>query len=400
LSAGPEDQAAGPGEVPFYHHLGRFSDWVDFARWQAPPPDRSATARLTPARVRQSVGFTKDQPPIDARTEGTWLDDGVSGEEVSWSVGYGPRTRAWLFRPAGVHDALPGVMALHDHGGFKFYGKEKIADGPQKADELVVEHRQRHYGGRAFANELARAGFAVLVHDTFLWGSRRFALEEMVPDQTPSPERDWVAKDREVDRANAGSSAGAEDIAAYNLTAAEHEHIVAKYCTVLGTSLAGVVAYEDRVALQYLKSEAGVISDRISCIGLSGGGCRAALLQATSPDISAAVIVGMMSTYDQLLDRHVACHTWMLFPSGLIGLGDWPDLAACRAPSPLLVQYCRDDELFSPAGMTDAHDRISSTYSRAGAPENYVGEFYEGGHQFDLAMQEAAFAQLHQWCQQ
>ncbi len=320
----------------------------------------------------------------------------MAGEEVSWSVGYGPRTRAWLFRPAGVQDALPGVMALHDHSGFKFYGKEKIADGPHEADGLVVELRQRHYGGRAFANELARAGFAVLVPDTFLWGSRRFALEEMVPQQTPSPESDWVAQ--AMDGANAGSSGGAEDIRAYNRAAAAHEHIVAKYCTLLGTSLAGVVAYEDRVALQYLKAQAGVIGDRISCIGLSGGGCRAALLQATSPDISAAVVVGMMSTYDQLLDSHVACHTWMLFPPGLMGLGDWPDLAACRAPSPLLVQYCRDDELFSRAGMIEAHDRISATYSSAGAPENYMGEFYEGGHQFDLAMQEAAFARLAQWC--
>ncbi len=116
---------------------------------------------------------------------------------------------------------------------------------------------------------------------------------------------------------------------------------------------------EDRVALQYLKAHAGVISESVGCIGLSGGGCRAALLQATSPDISASVIVGMMSTYDQLLDRHVASHTWMLFPPGLMSLGDWPDLASCRAPSPLAVQYCRDDELFSLEGMVRAHERIA-----------------------------------------
>ena len=298
-------------------------------------------------------------------------------------------------------DTLPGVLALHDHSGFKFYGKEKIADGPEEPDQLVVELRRQHYGGRAFANELARAGFAVLVHDTFLWGSRRFDLEEMAQRRTALPDVDWQAKEQAAGATGDGSSARAaqaEEIRIYNRAAATHEHVVAKYCTLLGTSLAGVVAYEDRVALQYLKSQAGVISERLGCIGLSGGGCRAALLQATSPDISVSVIVGMMSTYGSLLDRHVASHTWVLFPPGLMSLGDWPDLAACRAPSRLLVQYSRGDELFPLGGMVEAHERIAATYSLAGAPENYVGEFYDGGHRFDRAMQDAAFTQLARWC--
>jgi dienelactone hydrolase len=37
---------------------------------------------------------------------------------VSWSVGYGPRTFAYLLRPVGPNKPLPGVVALHDHGGF------------------------------------------------------------------------------------------------------------------------------------------------------------------------------------------------------------------------------------------------------------------------------------------
>ncbi len=57
-------------------------------------------------------------------------------------MGYGPRTVAWVLRPAGVRDPLPGVLALHDHGGFKFYGKEKIADGPEMPGPSVVELRR------------------------------------------------------------------------------------------------------------------------------------------------------------------------------------------------------------------------------------------------------------------
>ena len=35
-------------------------------------------------------------------------------------VGYGPRTEAWLLKPVGAKGRLPGVVALHDHGGFYF----------------------------------------------------------------------------------------------------------------------------------------------------------------------------------------------------------------------------------------------------------------------------------------
>jgi len=102
----------------------------------------------------------------------------------------------------------------------------------------------------------------------------------------------------------------------------------------------------------------------------------------------------MMSTYDELIDSCVAPHTWMLFPAGWSSRGDWPDLAACRAPSPLLVQYALDDALFTPAGMRGADKRISAHYRASGAADAYRGEFYPGPHRFDAPMQDDAFAWL------
>jgi hypothetical protein len=40
--------------------------------------------------------------------------------------------------------------------------------------------------------------------------------------------------------------------------------------------------------------------------------------------------------------------------------GDWQDIAACRAPSPLLVQYDLQDHLFTETGMRDAHARLQA----------------------------------------
>jgi hypothetical protein len=87
-------------------------------------------------------------------------------------------------------------------------------------------------------------------------------------------------------------------------------------------------------------------------------------------------------------------HTWMLFPPGLSGFADWPDLAACHAPAPLLIQYNRDDPLFPSSGAERAHERIGGHY--AAPPASYLGQFYDGGHKFDRAMQHEAFAWLRE----
>lgn len=370
-----------------YEHLGLFSDLVTAAKDLADTSTELPPGPTSRRTIREVLNFgSRDEAPAEPRLERTWTADGVHGEAYSWSVGYGPRTEAWLLRPAEAGSKrLPGVLALHDHGDFKLLGKEKIADDADGPSAAVSIHREEAYGGAAFANRLARRGFAVLIHDAFLWGSRRFPIDTMGL--------------REKQLAECGKSAFiaqqySDDVATYNATAEQHEHVVEKYCRLLGTTMAGVVAYEDRVALNFLKTLPQIDDARVGCIGLSGGGNRAALLTATHDDLSAAVIVGMMSTYEGLFDAHVSSHTWMFFPAELARHGDWPDLAACRAPRPVMVQYDLGDSLFSVRGMQEADQKIRRHYESVGAGDNYIAQFYPGKHKFDVQMQDAAFAWL------
>ncbi|TDC10564.1 acetylesterase [Nonomuraea longispora] len=312
------------------------------------------------AAAREAMGVL-DLTARDVRVERTWTDGDLAGEELSWSVGFGPRTRAFLLRPRGADGPLPGVVALHCHAGMKWAGKEKIADGPEGPSPEVARLRQELYGGRAFAGELARRGFVVLAHDVFVWGSRRFPLE--IGDGPAS----------EADR--------------YDLAARDHEHVVAKHCAMLGTSFAGVVAGEDLAAAAYLRSRPDV--GPVGCAGVSGGGLRSALLGAFDPRMRAVVVAAMASSYRDMLGGHVAKHTWMLFPPGLPRLGDWPDLVAARAPEPLMVQYALRDELFPETGMRRAHATIGEHYRDA--PGCYEAVFADVPHSFDVPMQEQAF---------
>ncbi|NQT58044.1 MAG: hypothetical protein HQ557_03575 [Bacteroidetes bacterium] len=374
----------------FYRDLDTYSDIVDFSgkmKHQSPVSPGEDTQR----KIRKVLGFNKHpEAPKDVRIEQCWSDNDLDCEEISWSAGYGPRTKAWLYLPKTINKPVPGILALHCHSGIKYFGKEKIAKGPVEAAQGINQLWDHYYGGRPYVNALAREGFAVLVHDVFSWGSRRFSLEAMGQDIlsiVDASESVW-GHDRESDF---GMD---QDVKRYNRASQYHEPTLEKYCNLLGSTYAGIINYEDRVAVNYLLSRKEVDSSRIGCIGLSGGGCRSGLLQAVCNNIKAAVIVGMMSTYAELLDHCVQSHTFMLFPAGWSRLGDWPDLVAARAPSPLLVQYDIDDALFPLSGMKLADQCLQQHYSRSGSPRAYEGQFYQGSHKFDLEMQQNAFSWL------
>ena len=143
----------------------------------------------------------------------------------------GPSTHAYVLKTANAKGSIPGIVALHDHSDFKFYGKEKIADGPEKTLPILSDFRQIPYSGRAYANALAREGFVVLVHDVFLWGSRRFPLETMM--ETMGSKTTDLLRMSQI----------SDEVEFYNTAAYFHEHWVSKYCNILGTNMAGVVSF-------------------------------------------------------------------------------------------------------------------------------------------------------------
>jgi dienelactone hydrolase len=279
---------------------------------------------------------------------------------LSWQTGFGPQTRAWLVlpspRPAGK---LPGVLALHCHAGIKSVGAERLITTSTPVAERL---RQECYGGFALAERLARAGFAVLAHDAFAWGSRRFQL-------TPAP---WRLRDMKP--------------ADYDTAAALHESTVAKFAGVMGTSFAGAVAHDDLTALDVLAGLSYV--DRLGVIGFSGGGGRAAVLTALDPRVRASVIACMMSTVDELYPAYLDAHSWLLATPG-IGYGrDWPDVAFARGEHAQLVLYAADDALFPPEGMTRADAVLRQRFAEAVG--TYRGIAVPGPHRFDGPMQEQA----------
>jgi len=170
--------------------------------------------------------------------------------------------------------------------------------------------------------------------------------------------------------------------------------VIAPTIVNAGASWPGIFSYEDRRSVDYLVTRPEIDPNRIGCGGLSGGGLRTIFLAGLDERIRCAFCVGFMSTMRGMLRNRIKSHRLFMYVPQLSHYLDLPDVIALRAPSPLMVQYDSDDELFTLEGQRQADEKIARIYSEIGHPGNYVGKFYPGPHKFDVEMQEDAFAWL------
>lgn len=330
--------------------------------------------------------------------------DDLDIEELSWQLPYGPRTEAVFLKPSGHTGALPGVLALHDHAAVKYFGKRKILRTTPDPHPFIAEHQRLYYGGVAWANELARRGYGVLVHDVFPFESRRIQASELpghvvkrmmaapleVEELTPeSLKRSFTIPDYDVDERE-----GSEAIAAYNAFGARHEDIIAKSLFSAGLTWPGLFVAEDRTALDILCARPDVDSGRVGCCGLSLGGLRTNYLAGMDDRIRCSVTVGFMTTWRDLVLNTCYTHTWMVYIPLLCRYMDFPEVLGMRAPLPAMVLAGAQDPLFDGGEVERALGILEQVYAKAGSPQSFARAIHPGPHQFDHAMQAQAFEWL------
>ena len=366
----------GPAVRP--NPLAGYEDWPAAVRAASPFMGPSAPATA----LGQLLGVHRRPSRANVVEEGRHTVDQVQIRRLRWSVGYGPDTTGWLLRPIGVAGDLPAVLGMHCHGGVRSVAGEQLIDLGEDSNPRAATLRAAWYSGRAPANELARRGFVVLVHDTFSWGSRRFDLSHPTPRLAGMLDA-YAALWREQ-----GLHPSPDE--KFDVASSLHEDTIAKAAGALGQTLAGAVLTDDLVALDILAHQKGVDADRLSTLGFSGGGGRSLLLAALDDRVGACVVACMMATFSSLVPSYLDAHSWLLHVPGLWPLSEWPDLTRV-ARARFLVQYRLDDPLFPLAGMELAHQRLTALHTD---PGRYSGSFTAGGHEFDVAMQEEAIAFL------
>lgn len=351
----------------------RKKEWNDIESWRT-----AARRRLEERLVIPNLGGI---PEVTVKSQYSY--DNLHVEELSWQLPYGRPTDAILLKPMNARGKLPGILTFHDHGGNKYFGTRKITRTSDRRHPLMEAHQKEYYSDRAWANEIAKRGYVVLVSDAFPFASRRVMMRDI-----PEHLRGGLTDENPEDSGN---------IAAYNTWAAEHESVMAKSLFCAGTTWPGVFFAEDRTALDILCAREDVDSSRIGCGGLSGGGMRTVFMGGLESRIRCAVCVGFMTTWEDFLLNKSYTHTWMTFVPIIPNELDFPEILGLRAPLPTLVLNDSDDDLYTLSGMKRADAILGEVYKKAGAEDRYACSYYPGPHKFDMRMQQEAFNWFDRW---
>ena len=317
--------------------------------------------------------------PCEARAEVVETVDcrAYRRERVMISTSPYARIPAYVLVPKGLTKPAPGLVALHDHGGFYFWGKEKVVEVAPEHPELAA-FKQTCYEGRSIADELARRGFVVIAADMLHWGERAMYLEE-------DPER---IKHRT-------SAVKPEDIREFNARSWAHEELLGRTALACGATWAGLIVGDDLRVTDYLLSRPEVDADRVGCLGLSLGSVRTIFLGALHEAVRASVAVCWMAEYQPMVRNHIrnAIGFTKLVP-GLYSHLDWPDIAGLHWPGSLMTINGLQDQLYPLGAAQAAVEKVRRIFEKAGAPGAYEGVFFDGPHEFNIEMQERAFAWL------
>jgi dienelactone hydrolase len=339
--------------------------------------------------VRQWLSYEPKPLPLGAELLAREERDGFTLESVRIRATPAYDIPAWVLVPSRRSGRVPGVVALHCHGGEYVFAHEKILS---RADEPahIAAYRERLYG-RPYAEALARRGHVVLAIDAFYFGLRRLRVEDLETKTAPGDVRGALEQLRTLPEGTL------EWARAVNGLCRQYEHLTAKTIFAAGATWPGILTWDDARSVDYLSSRPEVDASRIGCVGLSLGGIRAARLAGFDPRVKASVVVGWMPEFQKLLPNHIKSHTWMAYLPGLAASLDLPDVAALTAPGALLVQQCARDSLYPTAAMRSANEKLERIYAKAGIPERFRGVFHDEPHSFTPAMQDEAFAWLERW---
>jgi dienelactone hydrolase len=345
--------------------------YTDVSAWQTRARQEAmALLRYTPPAV-----------PLDPQTHEVVDKGDYTREKVTFASAPGMRVPAYVLVPKNLDKPAPAVVGLHCHGGYYVQGKEKLVDIEREPLHLTL-YKRGGYGGRAFANELVKHGYVVIVIDAFYWGERKLDFQQM-------PEA--LVKEMQRRARNKTGVPGVNEVLSLL------EELMARHIFAAGATWMGILAHDDRVTVDYLLTRPEVDPDRIGCAGLSMGGMRTNWLFGTDPRIKVAVSAGWMSDWHTLMSAYIGGHSLAQTVPGLMSELELSDVASLGMPNALLVMECAQDSLFPLDGMRTTCERLEAIYRKAGLQDKFVYRFYDVPHQFDVPMQDDAIAWLDKW---
>ena len=347
-----------------------------FALDRFKPADHPAWRRKMLRAVMDALSYSPPKADFAAETVERVDCGKYVREKVYFNTTPALRVPAFVLVPRNLTGKAPGVVALHDHGGFFRWGKEKLVRLPDEHPALTA-FKKECYAGHSIADDLAEQGYVVIVIDMFYWGERRLRL---------------------ADDAKQGAETDA-DVRKFNSTRGQLEQKICRRIYNAGLTWTGLVFTDDIRTVDYLASRPEVDPGRIGCVGLSIGAFRSGHLTALDDRIRAAVDVCWLTSFRDIGADNMS-HTMGFTRTipGIYRLLDVPDVVSLAAPRALLcINGLRDNLYPVEAGVKPSYRLLEAVYAKLGAPEKFRGHLYDTPHEFNEEMQREAWEWFRKW---
>ena len=242
----------------------------------------------------------------------------------------------YMLIPKNIKKAIPGVVALCGHG----YGVRQILNISKSGKKKHIRYIDNYQ--KSFAAELAKRGCIVAAPELFGFGEARLKKDLSKPFYISSCD--------------------------------ELSHHLLPY----GLTVASLRIYQAIACAELLLNNENVDPDRLSCMGISGGGLTALYASVIDERFRKTVISGYVNTF-----RSSILSLWHCpdnYIPGIMNIGEIYDFASSLAPRELLIESGRKDKLFPIEASLEAHKEIERIYSLADASDKLIIDVFDGKH--------------------
>lgn len=242
----------------------------------------------------------------------------------------------YILTPKNINGSAPGVAALCGHG----YGVRHILNISKRGKRKHFNYIDNYQ--KNFAVELAKRGCVVIAPELFGFGEARLRKDLSKPFYISSCD--------------------------------ELSHHLLPY----GLTVASMRVYQAIVCAEILSKLENVNAEKLSCMGISGGGLTALYASVIDERFRKTVISGYVNTFkDSIFSRW---HCPDNYIPGILEIGEIYDFASSLAPRELLIESGTRDKLFPIEASKTAHGNIIRVYSLVGAEEKLHIDVFDGKH--------------------
>jgi dienelactone hydrolase len=302
-----------------------------------PPPTRKdwegRRAKLRAAMFQATGPFPDKPSPLEPKVTGVLKREGYRIEKLIFQSRPDVWVTASAYVPETAQGKVPAVLVVHGHW-------------PWARRDPVVQARSLG---------LVKLGFFVLAVDAFGAGERY-----------PEPARGTY-----------------------------HGALFGSTLWPAGQTLLGMQVYDNRRAVDYLRTRPEVDGDRLGITGASGGGNQSMYAGALDERFRAVVPVCSVGTYQAYL--HAACCVCEVLP-GALRFAEEGDVLALVAPRALMVvNATRDAFQFSVGEAEKSVARARTVFRLYGQEEKLRHAIFDSGHDYNQAMREAMYGWMTKW---